>query len=58
MKKPYLIPLAISMLFTATLCADNDFITNDALHPVPVSEVRKADGSLTCQSILCDFRPG
>jgi dimethylargininase len=24
------------------------------LHPVPVSEVRKADGSLTCQSILID----
>jgi dimethylargininase len=23
-----------------------------ALHPVPVSEVRKADGSLTCQSII------
>jgi dimethylargininase len=22
------------------------------LHPVPVSEVRKADGSLTCQSIV------
>jgi len=22
------------------------------LHPVPVSEARKADGSLTCQSIL------
>jgi len=22
------------------------------LHPVPVSEVQKADGSLTCQSIV------
>jgi dimethylargininase len=22
------------------------------VHPVPVSEVRKADGSLTCQSLL------
>ena len=24
------------------------------VHPVPVSEVRKADGSLTCQSILIE----
>jgi dimethylargininase len=29
-----------------------------ALHPVPVSEVRKADGSLTCQSILVTAKGG
>src|SRR5471032_277949 len=32
-----------------------------SLHPVPVSEVRKADGSLTCQSIIVSqgqARPG
>ena len=27
------------------------------LHPVPVSEVRKADGSLTCQSLIVGSRP-
>jgi dimethylargininase len=27
------------------------------LHPVPTSEVRKADGSLTCQSLIVDPRP-
>ena len=27
------------------------------LHPVPTSEVRKADGSLTCQALLVDSRP-
>ncbi len=29
-----------------------------AVHAVPTSEVRKADGSLTCLSILLPVRPG